>query len=137
MTKSERGSVALEMVLLTPVLLCLLLFVVVAGRLVNVRNDVDFSAKAGARAASITRSSTLAGTEAQDAVNESLDNTAAKCSSLDTTVDTSGFKPGGQVTVTVRCAVDISMASLLHIPASKTVTATFTEPIDLYIGASS
>jgi Flp pilus assembly protein TadG len=136
MSRNDRGSVSLEMVLLTPVLLCLLLLVVVGGRLANARNDVDFAAKAGARAASLSRSPAAANQKAQQAVQANLDKSSMKCSALSVTVDTANFRPGGQVTTVVNCAVDLSAASLLKIPASKSIEATFTEPIDQYIGSA-
>ena len=48
-----RGSASLELVLVTPVVLLLLLFVVCAGRLAEARADVDRAARDAARAASI------------------------------------------------------------------------------------
>jgi hypothetical protein len=51
-------------------------------------------------------------------------------SQIDT--DTSHFYPGGYVTVTVACQVDLSGVSIPGIPASTTVTASATAPIDPY-----
>lgn len=134
MMKSERGSAAVEMVLMTPVLLCFLLLVVEGGRLTTARNDVDFAARAGARAASIARSPASADKDARAAIESSLNNQHFDCSSLDVEVDTSEFRPGGQTTTTLRCEVDLSTASLLGLPLTRSVNAKFTEPIDLYQG---
>lgn len=134
MIKSERGAAAVEMVLMTPVLLCFLLLVVEGGRLTTARNDVDFAARAGARAASIARSPVSADKDARAAIEDSLNNRDFDCASLDVEVDTTNFRPGGQATTTLHCKVDLSMASLLGVPITRSVDATFTEPIDLYQG---
>ena len=53
---NERGSATVELVILTPLLILLLLFVVALGRLAGARIDVDGVAAQAARAASIARS---------------------------------------------------------------------------------
>jgi Flp pilus assembly protein TadG len=45
----ERGSVSIELVLLTPVLVAMLLLVVAFGRIQNARADVEAAARAAAR----------------------------------------------------------------------------------------
>ena len=51
--RDERGAVATELVLLTPLLIVMLLFVVALGRLAGARINVDGAAAQAARAASI------------------------------------------------------------------------------------
>ncbi|MDQ3643440.1 MAG: pilus assembly protein, partial [Actinomycetota bacterium] len=53
--KDQRGAAALELVLVTPALVLLLLFVVSVGRLAQARADVDAAARDAARAASFAR----------------------------------------------------------------------------------
>ena len=53
--REETGSVVAELVLLTPLLILVLLFVVALGRLAGARIDVDGAAAQAARAASIAR----------------------------------------------------------------------------------
>ena len=53
--RDESGSVTAELVLLTPLLILLLLFVVALGRLAGARLEVDGAAAQAARAASIAR----------------------------------------------------------------------------------
>jgi Flp pilus assembly protein TadG len=134
MNFGERGSAAVEMVLVTPVLVCLLLLVVVGGRLATARNDVDYATRAGARAASIARSASAADSNARSMIQSSLNDQHFDCATLGVDVDTSQFQPGGQVTVTVDCEVDLSTASLLDVPMTRSVMSTFTEPIDTYVG---
>src|SRR5687767_2740563 len=98
--RSARGSAALELVLMTPVLLVLLLFVVFVGRLAAARGDVDRIARDAARTASFARSPAEAVTAAELSVDGS-----APCVRLDVSVDTTAFAPGGTVSATVSCEV--------------------------------
>ena len=50
------------------------------------------------------------------------------------TPDTGDFTPGGVVTVTVSCTVQLSGLGLLRIPGSETITASASSPIDVYRG---
>jgi Flp pilus assembly protein TadG len=134
--RDERASASLEMVLLTPVLICLLLFVVAGGRLVTARGDVSYAAKVGARAASLARSPSVAEADAKEAALSTLDKQNVTCRNLNVVVDSTELRPGGQVTTTLECDVDLSMASLLGLPLTKSVRASFTEPVDVFIGRS-
>jgi Flp pilus assembly protein TadG len=134
MRRDERASASMEMVLLTPVLLCLLLFVVAGGRLVTARSDVSYAAKVGARAASLARSPSVAEADGRAAVLSTLDGQNVNCKDLDIVVDSAELRPGGQVTTTLECDVDLSMASLLGLPLTKSVHTSFTEPVDVFIG---
>jgi hypothetical protein len=50
------------------------------------------------------------------------------------TPDLGDFMPGGVVTVTVSCTVQLSGLGLLRIPGSETITASASSPIDVYRG---
>ena len=128
----ERGSAAAELVLVTPFLVLLLLFAVAAGRLVQGRLDVDSAAQQAARAASLARTPAVASAQAQQVAQAALAGQSVSCDPAVITADTGDFVPGGEVTVTVTCTVRLSDLSLLHIPGSETITATFTAPIDVY-----
>ncbi len=129
--KRERGSAALELVLVTPVLVALLLFVVLVGRLAAARSDVDRAARDAARAASLARSPAEAVAAAQAAssaaVGESL-----PCAALEVNVDTSNFEPGGTVTTAVTCTVALSDLAGLAVPGARTLQSDFREPVDRY-----
>ena len=79
---SERGSATLELVLLTPLLLLMLMFVVLLGRLGEARSDVDRAARDAARAASIARDSTDAETAGRSAASETLASGGVACRQL-------------------------------------------------------
>jgi Flp pilus assembly protein TadG len=132
----ERGSAAAELVLVTPFLVLLLLFAVAAGRLVQARLDVDSAAQQAARAASLARTPAAASAQATQVAQAALAGQSVTCDPAVITPDTGDFTPGGGVAVTVSCTVHLSDLSLLHIPGSETITATFTAPVDTYRGTA-
>ncbi len=132
----ERGSAAAELVLVTPLLILFLLFAVAAGRLVQGKLDVDSAAQQAARAASLARTPQAASAQAQQVAQAALAGQSVSCDPAVITPDLGDFVPGGEVTVTVTCTVRLSDLSLLHIPGSETITATFTSPVDTYRGQS-
>ena len=132
---SERGSATLELVLLTPLLLLMLLFVVFLGRLGQARNDVDRAARDAARAASIARSPEDADAAGRTAAADTLQSGGVSCRQMEVAVDTSRFAAGGTVAATVTCTVDLADVAELTVPGSQTMTASFSEPIDTFRGA--
>jgi Flp pilus assembly protein TadG len=134
MTRGERGSAAVELVLLTPVLLVLLLFVVAVGRIAQARADVDAAARDAARAGTVARGSDSATDAAESAALARLTEGGVACRELDVDVDTSAFRPGGSVRATVTCAVDLGDLTLLRLPGAREVSASFVEPVDFYRG---
>jgi Flp pilus assembly protein TadG len=130
--RDERGSAAVEIVLLTPVLVVLLLFVVAVGRLAGARGDVEAAARDAARAASIARGPDSARSDGEEAARRRLEEGGVECRSLNVRVVADDFAPGGAVTAALTCTVDLSQLTLLGVPGAKTVSATFREPIDAY-----
>ena len=128
----ERGSATVELVILTPLLILLLLFVVALGRLAGARIDVDGVAAQAARAASIARSPQAATSNAQQTAASVLSSQHITCAHLAVTVDTTDFTPGGSVAVTVSCAVDLADLTGLHLPMTETVANRAVSPIDTY-----
>jgi Flp pilus assembly protein TadG len=128
----ESGSVATELVLLTPLLLLMLLFVVALGRTVSARMEVDGAAAQAARAASIARDPATATAIAEQAATTALGSDHVTCANLTVTTDTADFAPGGQVAVTVTCTVDLADLVGLRLPASQSISSTSTAVIDLY-----
>jgi Flp pilus assembly protein TadG len=133
----DAGSSTVELAILAPLLVGLLLFVVLCGRLVTAQLDVDAAAHGAARAASIARSVPAATADAQRTALEILAARGVTCSQPDVQVSTGGLRPGGVVTVTVTCRVPLSDLALISVPGSRVVTATSNSPIDLWRGISS
>lgn len=130
----DRGSAAAELVLVTPLLVIMMLLAVAAGRLVQARLQVDSAAQQAARAASLARDPAAAAADADATAAAALASENLTCGGLGVSTDTSDFRPGGQVSVQVSCTVSLAGLALLHIPGSRTLTARFTAPIDLYRG---
>lgn len=132
--RSERGSVSIELVLLTPVLVALLLLVVAFGRIQNARADVEAAARAAARAASTQRDAGSARAAGERAAFMEFDGGRFHCDPLSFDIDTTTFAADAAVTATVSCGVALGEVSGMGIPGRHMVTATFTEPLDRFRG---
>ena len=132
-----RGSASLELVLVTPVVVVLLLFVVFVGRVAQARADVDRAARDAARAASIARTSEAARSQGDSAARATLAAGGVSCQRLDVTIDVVQFRAGGTVDATVTCTIGLGDLAMLDVPGSRTVASTFTEPVDTYRGIGS
>jgi Flp pilus assembly protein TadG len=130
--RGESGAVATELVLLTPLLIVMLLFVVTLGRLAGARLDVDGAAAQATRAASIARDPATASAMAQQTATAALSSDGLTCGHLSVNTDTSQFEPGGSVAVTVTCTVGLSDLTGLRLPASESVSSTASSVIDTY-----
>jgi Flp pilus assembly protein TadG len=120
---------------MAPLVVLLLVVVAMAGRGVTARMDVDSVAEAAARAASLARSPTAALEAASVTAEANLGDGRITCVELDVDVNTDEFAPGGQVTVTVTCEVQLSdLAAGAGIPGSLPITSTASSGIDLYRG---
>lgn len=124
----EDGSVSVELVLLTPLLLALAAFLVLAGRLVDQRLQVESAAHQAARAAS----QQLEPVAAAAAAARIADELREGCVEPSVAVDTSGWRPGGVVTATVICPVPLADLTPLPLPSTLAVRASFTSPIDRF-----
>jgi Flp pilus assembly protein TadG len=136
-TTSDAGSAAVELAVLTPVLVLLLLFVVAVGRVVQAHQEVGAAAADAARAASIASSSPAAHQAAGAAAAEDLAGAGLTCATLQTVVDTRDFWPGGTVRVEVRCTASLQGLSLLRLPGAATIDASAVAPVDLYRSTTS
>ena len=132
--RAQRGSAAVELVLVTPVLIALMLFVVAGGRLASARADVDAAARDSARAASISRSRTSAERDGKAAAQAVLNDRS--CQTPSVTIDTSDFQPGGTVVATVSCEVDLADLTGLGLPGHRTLSSRFVEPVDAFRGVT-
>lgn len=128
----ERGTAAIELVLMAPVLMIILLFVVGLGRMAHARQQIESVAADSARAASLERNTQLSALAARIAAERSLGQAGVSCSGLDVGVDLSSYQPGGQVRVTVSCTANLGDVALAGFPGHKVFTATSTVPVETY-----
>ena len=120
---------AVEVVILTPVLLMFIYLIVAGGRYVAVQGEVEATARDAARAASFERSFGAAQAVAADVMNSSLDPDVS-CQGL--SFGGTNFVAGGQVTVTLDCRVSYDGLGLIGLPGSVSVDGTSTAPLDQY-----
>ena len=136
-TRNERGSAAVEMALLAPMLGALVLVVIFGGRLALARQTVQAAAADTARAASIERTASEAERSATRVAHATLTNQGVTCAASSVEVDTRGFTrpPGTPATTTVTIRCDLATADL-SLPLSGTipVTATSSSELDVYRG---
>lgn len=126
--RSERGSVTVELAILTPLVGLLLAVVVLAGRVQIARADLEGVARGAARDLAIARDPLAAATSVRAGLESTLDVGSPSCRTMT-------FSPtvtDQLVTVTVGCVVDLDAAAVLPVPGSMTLTATATEIIDVH-----
>jgi Flp pilus assembly protein TadG len=129
------GSAAVELALVTPLLVLLLMLIVAAGRLVQARLEVASAAAQAARAASLARDPATAAAQATAVASSALASQHLTCGSLAVSTGTAAFRPGGQVSVRVSCTVSLAGLALLHLPGAETLTDQAAAPIDVFRGA--
>ncbi|MEU5437694.1 TadE/TadG family type IV pilus assembly protein [Streptomyces sp. NPDC020719] len=124
-----------ELVLLIPVLILMLWFLIFCGRMADSRLRIEDAAHQAARAASMQRTDAEAAAHARATAVEALNDAGITCRSL--AVDTSGsVRPGGTVTATVACRVDLHDLGLLRMPGTAMLDARFTAPVDTHRGTA-
>ncbi|GAA0490835.1 hypothetical protein Ade02nite_23430 [Paractinoplanes deccanensis] len=128
----DAGASTAEMALLTPLLVAILLFVVMCGRLVSAQIDAEAAASSGARSASLLGEGAGVA-QAERNARATLAARGATCRSASVTVS-GNQQPGGSVTVRVSCQVALSDLLMLGIPGSRTVEASTTSPVDRWAG---
>ncbi|HEX9888548.1 MAG TPA: TadE/TadG family type IV pilus assembly protein [Nitriliruptorales bacterium] len=119
-----------ELVLLTPVVLLLLGFVVLAGRVGGIEQQLLTAADEAARAGSIRAHPDAAAVDARTVAAANLTDAGVSCAQLDVDVDLTSFHRGGHITVDVTCTVALADVAFAGLPGQRTVSATATEVID-------
>ena len=132
--RHERGSATAELVLLTPLLILFLLFIVGLGRLAHARALVGDATAQAARAATLHYQDPAQATQAaQQTATDALRSAGLACAAQTTRVDIGNDHPGGTITVTLACRVNLSAVTTAGFPGSETLAASFTSSVDKYI----
>ena len=130
--RGDRGSLAIELVILTPILVLFMAVLVALGRIVEAQGQIDGAARDAARAASIAQNPGTALGGARMAADSDLIG-ASKCA--DTPNVTFGgdtdLAPGGVVNVIVTCRVGLPALSFIGFQ-TKTITGHASAPIDTF-----
>lgn len=126
--RDQRGSMAVEVVLLTPVLFAFIMLIVMFGRYVAVRGDVDAAARDAARSASLQGSRPAAEQAARSVVAASLDKETT-CQSVSLV---GAWSPGSEISVRLTCRVSLDGLGLIGVPGSVSIDAESAVPLDPY-----
>ncbi|MFI5905490.1 TadE/TadG family type IV pilus assembly protein [Streptomyces cyaneofuscatus] len=136
--RHDRGSYALETAILAPAMISLLLLMAAFGRVIDADGAVDSAARAAARAASLERDAGTAQSAARAAADRSLQGEGITCTASSVDVDTGGFSldlgVDATVQATIACTANLSDIGLPGLPGAKTLTASWSSPIDTYRG---
>jgi Flp pilus assembly protein TadG len=120
------------LVLLTPLLVALLMFIVGLGRIAEARSHVAGAARDAARAASQQRTPSAARAAAEQTATADLTGAGLSCAHLTIDTDTSTFTAGEAVRVDVGCTADLRDLIGVGLPTSKTLHATAAAPLETY-----
>lgn len=128
----QAGTGTIELVIVTPVILMMLCLIVGLGRAADARGRLTGAVRDAARAASLAATPAAAAQAARDTALADLIGAGLECRQPQVNTDTSAWRPGGQVRVQVRCALDLSALVVSGLPGHRTLTADATVPLDRY-----
>ncbi|WP_203434106.1 TadE/TadG family type IV pilus assembly protein [Jiangella asiatica] len=117
---------AVEVVILAPILVAVMMLVVGLGRYVDRSGDVEAMARDAVRAASLQRDAGSARAAAQDIVDSTRPD-GVTCQPIDLGGQ---FAPGGTISVEVRCQVSFDGLGFVGFPGSATMEGVSFAPID-------
>lgn len=130
---AERGSSVVGLVILTPVMATLLLFVVAAGRLGVIESKMTSAARSAARAATQTQSAAAAQAAAATTAAATLDRLNTGCyGGPKVSVLELDLRPGGKVHLQVSCVVRLSDLAVPGLPSSRVVSADAISVVDRF-----
>ncbi len=128
--RDHRGSLTIELVVLTPIIVLFVLLALALGRFELAREQVVGAARAAVEAASVVPSAVAAQPAALAAAQPVVADQTPSCIALNVSTDTSHFVPGGYVRVTVSCQIDYADLLLPGFPGHATVQVVEIAPID-------
>jgi hypothetical protein len=137
----EVGNAALELVILAPALLFLLGLIIALGRVSTAQNAVSDAAQDAARQASLQINPADAIAAGQASAQAALAAEGLDCEPHVTVhIEGGNGLPGFQAQVgqpaagsaTVTCVVSLAQIVVPGLPGSRTITETFTSPLDPY-----
>lgn len=131
----ERGSAAVELVLLTPLLVLVFLVVVAFGLLADARLVVADAAHQAARAASLARTEKDARVQAEQAAGAALREAGASCTRPSVRLSTGGLAPGSTVTARVSCTVNLAGLTGTGLPGHVPLKGTAFSVVDSFRSA--
>ncbi len=119
---------AVEVVVLAPVLFAFVVLIVAMGRYVDVRGEVESAARDAVRAASFERDPAAAIDAARDVVRDSVP-AGTTCEPVQLT---GAFVAGGTITAELECTVPWNGLGFIGLPGSTRVTGESSAPLDTF-----
>jgi Flp pilus assembly protein TadG len=132
--RRERGTMALEMAILAPVLLVLFMFLLACGRYFQTSSLLESAARDGARSASQSRSLAEAQGRVDEAVSSTMSQAVKSCQETASGTITTAFTAGTPLSVEVTCTINYRDLGLLGLGGDTTITKRFTSSLDPYRG---
>jgi Flp pilus assembly protein TadG len=135
----ERGSMAVEFVVITPAFVLLLLLIGAGGQWVSASGQVDGAARDAARAATLGRSPAEARIQARLAAAADLPNLCSGNGGLQIQVtplsdgSNAPFATANEVQVRVTCTVGLAVFRLVGFPATHPFQAVAVAPLDTFV----
>jgi len=134
--RDERGSAAIETLMMATAAVAIVIVVVAAGRYVDGSAQANDAAYAAARAASLEPTQAGGIAAGRQAAEQSLAERGKSCQSLSVSFAGSDFNPGGQIIAEVSCTVSLvdtgSVGTQLGLHATKVFTERAVVPIETY-----
>lgn len=134
--RGERGSAAVETLVMATAAMGLVLLVVAAGRYVDGAAQANDAAYAAARAASLQPGISEAMEAGRQAAEKSLAERGKSCQHLSVTFAGSDFTPGGQVVAEVSCSTSLldtgALGDQLGLEPLRVFTERAVVPIETY-----
>jgi Flp pilus assembly protein TadG len=130
--RDRGGFAALELAILFPFVIVMLLLVVGFGRVSRGRELVDQAAQSAARAGSLASSPGAAHDAGVQAAEQTLADGGLSCSAVQVSLDTTAFRPGGQVGAHVTCTADLAGLTLSGVPGHVALSADAVSPLEPY-----
>jgi Flp pilus assembly protein TadG len=132
--RDDRGSAVVELVALIPIYMMFIVAVVFVGKLNNSSANIEEAARSAARTISIDRDPEGAVEKAHDVARRMAHEGSAFCTQMtfQAPIQAPTAAEPGEVTVTITCQVNLQEATLIHLPGTRTMTATATEVIDMF-----
>jgi Flp pilus assembly protein TadG len=118
---------AVELVVMTPVLVMFMLLVVAFGRYVWIRGQIESAARDAVRAAAFERSAGDAEAAADDMAQAQLEGRSCSEAQL-----SGAFVAGGTIRYTLTCQVSYAELGLIGLPSGDDVTVSSDAPLDQF-----
>jgi Flp pilus assembly protein TadG len=131
----ERGSIAIELAFLAPVVLLIMALIWGYGRVAWANGHLEAGARDAARVATQARSLPEAQAAAERAVRGATAAVPACQSSVRVTIS-GRFQPGETITVDASCSYPLGDIGLPGAPGRMNPTSTFSSVLDLHRGVT-